>query len=206
MCESSELPFVNFNCSIKTFRHIYRYPCLFALRFIFNMFISHDILFHVLDYLCDGHLLPFMGVSSLWRRMTLDRLKELKITCSDLHEVLLLVADCPRLERLDITFTGDESEQSLNSFLRLPSSLAELCCTGPVPEWWLASVTKRMPNLASVELIDNHTVTGEFLIGAPLTSIQLTDCAGIKRTTIRKVLQGCSSSLEWITFNGGCTF
>ena len=155
------------------------------------MFICHDILYHVLDYLCDGHLLPLLGVSSLWRQIALDRVKELKITCSNLHAVLLLVAYCPKLTRLEITFTGGESKQSLNSFLRLPSSLAELCCTGPVPEWWLASVSKRMPNLASVELIDNHTVTGEFLI---------------KRTTIRKVLQGCSSSLEWMTFNGGCTF
>ena len=74
-----------------------------SLRFIFNMFICHDILFHVLDYLCDGHLLP---LSSLWRQMALDRLKELKITCSNLHEVLLLVADCPRLTRLEITFTA----------------------------------------------------------------------------------------------------
>ena len=193
----------NFNCSIKTFRQIYRYPCLFALRFIFNMFICHEILFHVLDYLCDGHLLP---LSSLWRQMALDRLKELKITCSNLHEVLLLVADCPRLTRLEITFTGGESKQSLNSFLRLPSSLVELRCTGPVPEWWLASVSKRMPNLASVELFDNNTATGEFLIGAPLTSIELTDCAGIKRTAIRKVLQGCGSSLQWMTFNGGWAF
>ena len=101
------------------------------------MFICHDILYHVLDYLCDGHLLPLLGVSSLWRQIALDRVKELKITCSNLHAVLLLVAYCPKLTRLEITFTGGESKQSLNSFLRLPSSLAELCCTGPVPEWWL---------------------------------------------------------------------
>ena len=45
----------------------------------------------------------------------MDRIKELKISSSNLHAVLLLVAKCPRLERLDITFTGDKSEQTLNS-------------------------------------------------------------------------------------------
>ena len=79
------------------------------------MYISHDILFYILDYLVDGHLLPLMGVSSLWRKMSMDRIKELKISSSNLHAVLLLVAECPRLERLDITFTGDKSEQTLNS-------------------------------------------------------------------------------------------
>ena len=92
------------------------------------MFICHDILFHVLHYLCDDVICcPLMGVSSIWRQMALDRVKELKITCSNLHEVLLLVAHCPKLTRLEITFTGGESKQSLNSFLKLPSSLAEPC-------------------------------------------------------------------------------
>ena len=144
------------------------------------MCISHDILYYVLDYLCDGHLLPLMGVSNLWRRMTLDRIEDLKITSSNLQAVLLLIAECPKLEKLDVTFTGDEREQTLNSFVSLPSNLTELRCRGAIPEWWLASVCKRLPKLSAVEIIDNHTVTGEFLIGAPLTSIQLTDCAAIK--------------------------
>ena len=133
---------VNFNYSIKTFRHIYQYPCLFAHRFLFNMYISHDILFYVLDYLVDGHLLPLMGVNSLWRKMSMDRIKELKISSSNLHAVLLLVAECPKLEKLDVTFTGDEREQTLNSFVSLPSNLTELRCRGAIPEWWLASVCK----------------------------------------------------------------
>ena len=29
-------------------------------EFFVNMFISHDILFHVLDYLCDAHALTFL--------------------------------------------------------------------------------------------------------------------------------------------------
>ena len=29
-------------------------------KFFVNMFISHDILFHVLDYLCDAHALTFL--------------------------------------------------------------------------------------------------------------------------------------------------
>ena len=70
------------------------------------MFISHDILFHVLDYLYDGHLLLLIGVSSLLRQIALDRVKELKITCSNLHEALLLVANSPKLKSLEITFTG----------------------------------------------------------------------------------------------------
>ena len=109
-----------------------------------------------------------------------------------------------KLERLDITFTGDESEQTLNSFVRLPSSLTELCCRGAVPEWLLASVCKRVPQLTAVELIDNKTTTGEFLIGTPLSSIQVTDCAGITHSTIRKVLQGYGTSVQWMTINGGC--
>ena len=164
----------------RIIRHIYRYPCLFVHSLLFKMCISHDILYYVLDYLCDGHLLPLMGVSNLWRRMTLDRIEYLKITSSNLHAVLLLIAECPKLEKLDVTFTGDEREQTLNSFVSLPSNLTELRCRGAIPEWWLASVCKRLPKLSAVEIIDNHTVTGEFLIGAPLTSIQLTDCAAIK--------------------------
>jgi len=44
-------------------RQIYRYPCLMFIRnfeFFVNMFISHDILFRVLDYLCDAHALTFL--------------------------------------------------------------------------------------------------------------------------------------------------
>ena len=65
-----------------------------------------------------------MGVSNLWRRMTLDRIEDLKITSSNLQAVLLLIAECPKLEKLDVTFTGDEREQTLNSFVRLPSFLS----------------------------------------------------------------------------------
>ena len=90
-------------------RHLpHRYPCLFVHSLLFKMCISHDILYYVLDYLCDGHLLPLMVVSNLWRRMTLDRIEDLKITSSNLHAVLLLIAECPKLEKLDVTFTGDE--------------------------------------------------------------------------------------------------
>ena len=54
----------------------------------------------------------------------MDRIEDLKITSSNLHAVLLLIAECPKLEKLDVTFTGDEREQTLNSFVRLPSFLS----------------------------------------------------------------------------------
>ena len=195
---------VNFNYSIKTFHHIYRYPCLIVHSSLFKMCISHDILYYVLDYLCDGHLLPLMGVNNLWRRMTLDRIEDLKTTSSSLNAVLLLIAECPKLKKLEVTFTGDEREQTLNSFVSLPSNIAELRCRGAIPEWWLASVCKRLPKLTAVDIIDNHTITGEFLIGAPLTSLQLTDCVGIAHSTIQKVLQGFEASGPWMTITGGC--
>ena len=140
------------------------------------MFISRDIIFHVLDYLCDGHLLPLMGVSSLWRQMALDRVKELKITCSRLHEMLLLVANCNKVTSLEVNFMGGDQEQSINSFIELPSTLTHLRCVGSVPEWWLAAVSKRLPNLAFVVLCANSVATGEFLIGMPLVTIELSGC------------------------------
>jgi hypothetical protein len=45
-----------------------------------------------------------MRVSNLWRRRALDRIEVLKITTSNLHAVLLLIAECPKLEKLDVTF------------------------------------------------------------------------------------------------------
>ena len=60
-----------FRGSLGTKIYLYIHPSdltisLFIRNFEFfvNMFISHDILFHVLDYLCDGHLLPLMGIGS----------------------------------------------------------------------------------------------------------------------------------------------
>ncbi|XP_063682644.1 ESX-1 secretion-associated protein EspK-like [Bolinopsis microptera] len=139
------------------------------------MFISYDLLYHILGYLCDEDLLPIMGVSNMWRRTAMDRIEVLELTSSNMNAVLLLLAECRQVKKLDITFTGDARNQRLNSFIRLPTNATELRCRGAIPEWWLSSVTKRLPNLTVVELIDNDTAAGEFLIGAPLTTIELTN-------------------------------
>ena len=51
---------------------------------------------------------------------SLLRIHVLKITSSNLHEALLLVANCPKLTTIEIAFTGGEKRQSLNSFIMPP--------------------------------------------------------------------------------------
>ena len=167
------------------------------------MCISYDILYYILDYLCDGDLLPLMGVNNLWRSMALERIEELKTTSTNLNAVLLLIAECPKLRKLEVTFTGNERKQRLNSFVSLPSDISELRCRGAIPEWWLASVCSRLPNLTIVEVNDNPIITGDFLIGAPLKSIQLNECVGVSHSTIEKVLDGLFSDGPWMTISGG---
>ena len=137
--------------------------------------------------------------------MALERIEELKTTSTNLNAVLLLIAECPKLRKLEVTFTGNERKQRLNSFLSLPSDISELRCRGAIPEWWLASVCSRLPNLTIVEVNDNPIITGDFLIGAPLKSIQLNECVGISHSTIEKVLDGLflDDDFFWMTISGG---